>query len=109
MSELEPTLAVGHVLYLHDHVTRFSKKDCYRWCVVTATVGRDVRVGGRSTTREDGVFVPQTAMAEFDLDGWIPAPALRISRADAEAARNIGPLPDHYLQQVLFFLNEELP
>ena len=27
----------------------------------------------------------------------------------AEAARSIGPLPDHYLQQVLFYLNEEMP
>lgn len=109
MTDSESALAVGHVLYLHDHVTRFSMKDRYRWCVVIAIVGGDVRVGGRSTTRQDGVALPKTAMAEFDKDGWIPAPALRISRADAEAAKNIGPLPDHYLQQVLFFLNEDLP
>lgn len=109
MTEEKKALAVGDVLYLHDHVTRFSKKNCYRWCVVTAVVGRDVRVGGRSTTREDGVPIPQTAMKEFDKDGWIPAPALRISLADAEAARNIGPLPDHYREQILFFLNEDLP
>lgn len=109
MSEAKSPLAVGDVLHLHDYVTRFSKKDRCRWCVVTAIVGRDVRVAGRSTTRQDGVPIPMTAMEEFDKDGWIPAPALRISRADAEAARNIGPLPDHYLQQVLFFMNEELP
>jgi hypothetical protein len=101
-------LAVGDVLYLHDHVTRFSAKDKFRWCVVTAIVGQDVRVAGRSTTRSDGVPVPATAMEEFNKDGWVPAPAVRVSRAEAEVSRNIGPLPDQYREQVLFFCNEEI-
>ena len=88
-------------------MTRFSKNDKYRWCIVTAVVGRDVRVAGRSTTRQDGVAVPESAMPEFDKEGWVPAPSVRISLAEAEAAQNIGSLPEHYLQQVLFFLNEE--
>jgi hypothetical protein len=108
MSDEKEPLAAGDVLYLHDHVTRFSRKDRYRWCIVTAVVGADVRVAGRSTTRTDGVPVPKTAMEEFDKDGWVPAPAVRVSRTDAEAALNIGPLPDHYRDQVLFFLNEDV-
>jgi hypothetical protein len=108
MSDRDKPLAVGDVLYLHDYVTRFSQKDKCRWCIVTAIIGADVRVAGRSSTRQDGVPVPQTAMEEFDKDGWVPSPAVRISRADAEAARNIGPLPDHYREQVLFFLNEDV-
>ena len=102
-------VAVGHVLYLHDRDTGFSKKDVYRWCIVTAVVGRNVRVAGRSTTRTDGVPVPASAMQEFDEDGWVPRPPLRVSLALAQGARNIGPLPDHYLQQVLFYLNEDMP
>ena len=102
-------ITVGDVLYLSDRVTRFSGKNVLRWCIVTAVIGRNVRVAGRSTSRQDGVPVPSTAMPEFDADGWVPRPAVRISLADALAARNIGPLPDHYLAQVLFYLNEEMP
>jgi hypothetical protein len=72
-------VAIGHVLHLHDRDTGFSKKDVYRWCVVTAIVGRNVRVAGRSTTRTDGVPVPATAIEEFDKDGWVLRPPLRIS------------------------------
>lgn len=104
-----PAVAVGDVLYLHDRVTRLSGKDRMRWCIVTAVIGRNVRVAGRSTSRKDGVPVPETAMAPFDKDGWVPRPSVRISLADALAARDIGPLPDHYLQQVLFYCNEEMP
>lgn len=102
-------VSVGDVIRIHDSVTRFSGKDKLRWCVVTAVFGRNARVAGRSTTRTDGVPVPAEVMAEFTKDGWILRPAARISLADADAARNIGPLPDHYLQQVLFFLNEDMP
>jgi hypothetical protein len=102
-------LAVGDVLYLHDAVTGFSRKDCMRWCVVTAIVGRHVRVAGRSASRTDGVPVPRTAMREFSADGWVLRPPLRIALADALPARNIGPLPRHYLEQVLFFVDEDMP
>lgn len=102
-------ISVGDVLYLSDRVTRFSRKNVLRWCIVSAIVGRNVRVAGRSTSRQDGVPVPATAMPEFDADGWVPRPAMRISLADALAARNVGPLPNHYLQQVLFYLDEEMP
>lgn len=102
-------VGVGDVLHLHDHITGFSKKDVYRWCIVTAVVGQNVRVGGRSTTRQDGVSVPADAMPEFDADGWVPSPALRISLAEARAARNVGRLDNHLLQQVLFYLNEDIP
>ena len=106
----QPTpLAVGDVLYLHDAITGFSRKDCLRWCVVTAIVGRHVRVAGRSSTRTDGAPVPQTAMTEFDRDGWVLRPPMRISMADAIAARNIGPLPGYLLEQVLFFVDEDMP
>ena len=53
--------------------------------------------------------IPGSAMEEFDKDGWILRPPVRIPRSEAEAARNVGPLPEHYLQQVLFFLDEEMP
>jgi hypothetical protein len=102
-----PPLVVGDVLYLHDHVTGFSRKDVMRWCIVTAVIGPSVRVAGRSSTREDGVPVPQSAMDEFDRDGWVPRPPLRIALSDALAARNIGALPSHYVDQVLFYLNED--
>ena len=107
--ERPAAVSVGDVLYLHDHVTGFSGKDRLRWCIVTAVVGRSgVRVAGRSTTREDGVPVPASAMPEFDADGWVPRPPLRISAAEAAAARNIGPLPEPYVQQILFYVNEDL-
>ena len=82
-----------------------------RWCIVSAIVGPNVRVAGRSTTREDGVPIPKTAMPEFSADGWVPRPAVRISltEAEAEAARNIGSLPDHYVAQVLYYLSEDMP
>ncbi|MGI8411618.1 MAG: hypothetical protein ACR2LV_02840 [Solirubrobacteraceae bacterium] len=102
-------IAVGDVLYLHDSVTGFSAKDCMRWCVVTAVIGRHVRVAGRSTTRTDGVSVPRSAMADFTADGWVLRPPIRVAASDAGAARNIGPLPRHYLEQVLFFVDEDMP
>lgn len=102
-------VAIGDVLYLHDNVTRLSRKDVMRWCIVTAVIGRNVRVAGRSTTRKDGVPVPATAMDAFDKDGWVPRPAVRISLTEAHNAHNIGSLPNHYLQQVLFYCNEEMP
>jgi hypothetical protein len=101
--------SVGDVLYLHDHDTGISRKDVYRWCIVTAVVGQHVRVAGRSTTREDGVPVPAEAMDEFDADGWVPRPPVRISLALASSARNIGQLDAHYVQQILFYMNEEMP
>jgi hypothetical protein len=104
-----PALEVGDVLYLHESITRFSAKDCMRWCVVTAVVGRSVRVAGRSTTRTDGVPVPASVMRNFSVDGWFPRPPVRISLADAQAARNIGRMPDPYLSQVLFHMNEAMP
>ena len=104
-----PDVAVGDVLYLHESVTRFSGKDRMRWCVVTAVIGRNVRVAGRSTTRSDGVSVPAQVMPEFTADGWFPRPPVRIAIVDARAARNIGCLPDPYLPQVLFYMNEDMP
>jgi hypothetical protein len=104
-----PSVAVGHVLYLHDRLTGFSRKDVMRWCIVTAVVGRHVRIAGRSASRTDGVHVPQEAMGEFTAEGWVLRPPLRIALSDATAARNIGPLPDHYLQQVLWFVDEDMP
>lgn len=102
-------VTVGDVLYLHESITRFSRKDCLRWCVVTAVFGRNVRVAGRSTTRTDGVSVPSAVMPEFTVDGWIPRPPVRISLADAAAARNVGRLPEPYLTQVMFHMNEDMP
>lgn len=107
-SNTPPPPEVGDVLYLHDLVTGFSRKNVMRWCVVIAVIGPSVRVAGRSTTRTDGVPVPATAMDEFDKDGWIPRPALRIALSEALAARNIGRLPSHYVDQVLFYLNEDV-
>ncbi len=97
------------MLHLPDRITGFSTKDTLRWCIVTAVVGRNVRVAGRSTTRQDGLPVPAEVMPEFDKDGWVPRPPLRIPWAEAAAARNIGPLPESYLKQVLFFMNEDMP
>ena len=102
-------VSVGDVLYLHESITRFSRKNRLRWCVVTAVFGRNVRVAGRSTTRTDGVPEPSDVMPEFTIDGWIPRPPVRISLADASAARNIGRLPEPYLTQVLFHMNEDMP
>jgi hypothetical protein len=100
---------VGDVLYLHDRVTGFSRKDGLRWCVVTAVIGRNLRVAGRSSTRTDGVPVPAYAMEEFDRDGWVLRPPVRVSLADALAARNVGRLPSPYLEQALFFVDEDMP
>lgn len=97
------------MLYLHEGVTGFSRKDRLRWCVVTAVIGRNVRVAGRSSTRTDGVPVPASAMEEFDRDGWVLRPPVRVALADALAARNVGRLPSPYLEQVLFFVDEDMP
>jgi hypothetical protein len=102
-------VSVGDVVRINDSVTRFSRKDKLRWCIVTAVFGRNVRVAGRSTTRTDGVFIPADVKPEFTKNGWVLRPAARISLAEAANARNVGPLPDHYRDQVLFFLNEDMP
>ena len=104
----EDPIRVGAVLYLNDLDTGFSSKDVLRWCIVTAVVGRNVRVAGRSTTREDGFLIPAGVMPEFDKDGRVPPPPLRVSLKTALAARNIGQLPSPWLEQLLFFQNEEL-
>lgn len=111
MNPPEPSaqVGVGDVLYLNDMVTGFSTKECLRWCIVTAVFGRHVRIAGRSTSRQDGVPIPKSAMDEFTKDGWALRPPLRISLTAAEEGRNIGALPTHYLQQVLFFVDEEMP
>jgi hypothetical protein len=103
-----PRVAVGDVLYLHDRVTGFSRKDRMRWCIATAVVGGSVRVAGRSATRTDGVPIPADAMERFDKDGWVMQSTVRISLRDAEAAENLGQIDDHYLQQILFFTSEDI-
>jgi hypothetical protein len=108
-AQANASLAVGSVLYLHESITGFSGKDRMRWCVVTAVVGRNVRVAGRSATRTDGVPVPKGVLPEFDKDGWFPRPPVRIAMVDAVAARNVGLLPEPYLFQVLFHMNETMP
>lgn len=101
MAAVGPQLAIGDVLYLHDHVTRFSNKNVKRWCVVVALDGNGVRVVGRSASRRSGVFTPARTMPEFDLPGYFWPSSRRISSRDAASARNIGKLPERYLRQVL--------
>lgn len=93
--------SIGDVLYLHDNVTRLSKKNVKRWCILVATIGQHVRVVGRSASRRAGVFTPAGTLAEFDRDGYFWPASARISLADARRARNIGKLPEPYLSQVL--------
>jgi hypothetical protein len=95
------TPEIGDVLYLHDRVTRLSKKDVMRWCVVVAQVGHNVRVVGRSASRRRGVFTPAGTLAEFDKDGRFWPASARVSLADTMRARNIGKLPEPYLADVL--------
>ncbi len=80
-----------------------------QWCVVTGLVGFGVRVACRSVIRTDGVPVPAGVMAEFEEDGWVLRPAVRVPLADAISARRVGALPPHYLEQVLAFVGEEMP
>ena len=94
-------VAIGDVLHLHDHVTRFSNKSVVRWCVVVALVGENVRVVGRSASRRTGVFTPAGTLPEFDRDGYFWPASARVSRSDACRARNIGKLPEPYLGDVL--------
>lgn len=101
-------IAVGDVLYLHDKDTGFSNKDKWRWCIVTAVTGTHVRVAGRSASRTDGYPLPKEAVAEFDKDGHVPGPPQRVPLAVAMKARRVGPLPSPYLEQLLFFMNEDL-
>jgi hypothetical protein len=55
----QDSIRVGDVLRLNDLDTGFSSKDVLRWCIVTAVIGSNVRVAGRSTTREDGFPIPR--------------------------------------------------
>ncbi len=48
-------------------------------------------------------------MDGFTRDGWVLRPAVRIPMADAREACNIGRLPSPYLEQVLFFVDEDMP
>lgn len=99
---------VGDVLHVNDLVSRFSKKDRLRWCIVVEVTSAGVRLAFRSASRKEGVNIPQEAMPEFDKDGWVCRDTLRISHAEAAAVENIGQIDDHYLQQILFIVNEEL-
>lgn len=105
----QDSIRVGDVLRLNDLDTGFSSKDVLRWCIVTAVIGSSVRVAGRSTTREDGFPIPKDVMPEFDLDGRVPPPPLRVSLRLARGSRNIGQLPSPWLEQLLFFMNEDIP
>jgi hypothetical protein len=100
---------VGDVVQLHDAVAGFSGGDRLRWFVVTAVVGRNVRVAGCSSTRTDGVPVPSSAMEAFDRDVWVLRPPVRTALADIETARNAGQLPSAYVDKVLFYVGEDMP
>jgi hypothetical protein len=103
-----PKVKVGDVLHVNDLVSRFTKKDELRWCIVVAVMSAGVRLAFRSASRREGVKIPKEAMDRFTKDGWVSRDTLRISLEDAERAENIGQIDDHYLQQVLFIVNEEL-
>jgi hypothetical protein len=103
-----PTVAVGDVLHVSDRVSRFSKKKSKRWCIVVEVTSAGVRLAFRSASRKEGVKIPMEAMDEFDKDGWVSRDTLRISHADAARSRNIGPIDEHYLKQILFIVSEEL-
>lgn len=96
------------MLHVNDLVSRFSKKDRLRWCFAVEVTSAGVRLAFRSASRREGVKIPQDAMEEFDKDGWVSRDTLRISLDDASRARNIGKIDDHYLQQILFIVNEDL-
>jgi hypothetical protein len=103
-----PRVETGDVLHVNDLVSRFTKKDTLRWCIVVAVTSAGVRLAFRSASRREGVKIPKEAMDRFTKDGWVSRDTLRISLEDAERAENIGQIDDHYLQQVLFIVNEEV-
>lgn len=106
--EPEP-LAVGDVLRISDLDTGFSEKSELRPCMVTRTFGQNVRVAGRSASSDEGVPVPMGTLPGFDKDGVFFRPGARVSLALASSSERLGPLPDPYKTQVLFFLNEDMP
>lgn len=60
-----------------------------------------MRVMPRSKTSTDGLFVPADAMPEFTEDGRIFDKFRSIPLGSFDGARNIGRLPDEYLEPVL--------
>lgn len=96
-----PSPAIGDVLYIHDRVTHFSRKNVMRWCMVAAVTGPHVRVVGRSASSSSGVFTPAGTLPEFDLDGRFWPASRRVSLPAARKCRNIGLLPEPYRGQVL--------
>ena len=95
------TTAVGDMVYLHDSVTKASKKDRMRWYLVVAIRGSTARVAPRSASVPGPIFTPANLMSEFTRDGWFSRWTIPVAAVSIEAARNIGQLPEPERSEIL--------
>lgn len=82
------------MVYLHDHVTRVSRKNVMRWCMVVARNGSMCRVCPRSTTLVGPVFTSAGYLPEFDQPGWFSRFDRPVATHLVDGARNVGQLPE---------------
>lgn len=93
---------IGDVLRVPDRVTGWSDDQTkMRWCMVVAHMGFSVKVMPRSSSSDEGVPVPASAMDRFTEDGHFYNDPKTLHWTDLEGLDNIGPLDDPYRQQVL--------
>jgi hypothetical protein len=92
---------VGDMVYLHDRVTKVSRKNVMRWCMVVARNGSISRVCPRSTTVVSAIFSIRGELPEFDEPGWFSRFDRPVPTKDVDAARNIGQLPEPTRTDVL--------
>jgi hypothetical protein len=100
-------MEVGTIVLLSDATTGFSSRDEIRPCVVIAAVSGSVRVAAISQKRTDGLALPATPSNR--AVGFILRPTTLISYSDAIAAPVVDSLTSRDVDQVLSFIEEELP
>jgi hypothetical protein len=92
--------SIGDVIYLHDSLLGTSK-NVMRWCVVVASTGSITRVAPRSASSPGAIFTPAGLLPEFSKDGWFSRWTVAVDSMQADAARNVGQLPEPARSDVL--------
>ena len=100
-------IEVGTIILLSDRTSGLSSGESLRPCVVTAATSSGVRVAAISQKRTDGLALPATPLNR--AAGFVLRPTTLISYSDAIAAPVVDCLPLRNVDQLLSFIEEELP